>query len=59
MGFSLEEATQGRWLEGETLAQVWKIVNANWARMIIQEGEAYYQLSIQVPDISLTPPPPQ
>jgi hypothetical protein len=59
MGFSLEEATQGRWLEGETLAQVWEIVNANWARMIIQEGDAYYQLSIQVPDISLTPPPPQ
>lgn len=59
MGFSLEEAIQGRWLEGETLKKAWDMVNANWQGVIIQEGDTFYQISIQIPDISFTQPPVQ
>jgi hypothetical protein len=57
LDFSLSEATDGLWVEGEILTTAWEIINPNWQGMILQEGEATYQLSLQMPDLSYTEPP--
>lgn len=57
LGFSLSEAPEGRWVEGEILRTAWEIVNANWQGMLVQEGETVYEISVQLTDVSLIEPP--
>ncbi|MFQ5613508.1 MAG: hypothetical protein ACE5H9_15395 [Anaerolineae bacterium] len=59
LGFSLGEALDGVWVEGEILQAAWAVVNNNSWGNIVQEGDAYYQISIQVPGLSLVEPPAQ
>ena len=56
-GFSLAEAVEGRWIEGAVLETTWEIVNAKWAGMIVQDEDAFYAISLQVPGLSQTEPP--
>jgi hypothetical protein len=56
LGFALSEAVEGRWLEGDTLAQAWQMINTQGPGAIIQDGEGYYQLSIQLPGLSIVEP---
>jgi hypothetical protein len=57
-GISLNTIVEsGTWVEGETLAQLWQTVNANPGGMIVQEGEQFYQISLQVPGLSMEAPP--
>ncbi len=57
MGFSLEEAVHGLWIEGEVLETAWEIVNINIWRNLIQDGEDYYEIAIQIPGVSAQAPP--
>ena len=59
IGFSLSEATAGRWIEGDILDAAWSLVNPNWQGMTIQEREVFYEISIQLPELSSAAPPPQ
>ena len=52
-GFSLSEATGGRWVEGEALDTAWRVVNQG-PFTAVEEGETYYELTLQLPDLSLT-----
>jgi len=57
LGFSLSEAVGGRWAEGEALELAWRVVNTKLWGGVVQDGEAYYQLTIQVPGVSQNAPP--
>jgi hypothetical protein len=56
-GVSLKDAVAGKWLEGEALETAWLAVNANPWGGIVQEGDTYYSLVLQVPGISQMEPP--
>lgn len=56
VGLSLLEAQGGVWVEGEALELAWRTLNAN-LYAIVQEGDAYYQLIVQVPGVSQAEPP--
>ena len=56
-GFSLNEAVHGVWVEGEVLELAWAALNVKQWGMIVQDGDAYYQISVQIPGISLFEPP--
>jgi len=53
-GFTLGEAASGRWVDGAALALAWQAVNVGG---LVQEGEAYYALALQIPSVSLADPP--
>ncbi len=57
-GFSLSAATdEGAWVEGAALESAWAAVNANpWSGWAV-EGDSYYQLTIQIPGVSMIEPP--
>ena len=58
LGLSLTEAVEeGVWVDGETLAIAWQTVNAKPWGMIVQEGDAYYEISFQIPGINRLAPP--
>lgn len=57
LGFSLAEASNGRWVEGEALALAWQVVNTNLWTNSIKDGETYYEITVQAPNLSLIPPP--
>ena len=57
LGFSLTEAAEGRWLEGDAVGVSWQIANLKWNNMVIREGETYYQIGVQVPGLGLIEPP--
>jgi hypothetical protein len=58
-GVSLAEAGNGVWLEGASLKQAWELVNQNpFAPMAVENGQTY-QLTLQVPGVSLATPPAQ
>ena len=58
-GTSLANAVNGAWLEGTTVKQAWELVNQNpMAPMVMENGQTY-QLTLQVPGVSLAPPPAQ
>ncbi|MCP4359514.1 MAG: hypothetical protein GY796_16005 [Chloroflexi bacterium] len=51
LGLDLEEAA-GVWVEGEALARAWEIVNQKyWSPMVVQ-GDAYYELYLQLPELT-------
>lgn len=56
LGFSLSNAAEGMWVEGEALKMAWPVVNANPWSMVVRDGDTYYQISIQVPGVTLTDP---
>jgi hypothetical protein len=56
-GVSLAKAGNGVWLEGASLKQAWELVNQNpMAPMAVEDGQNY-QLTLQIPGISLAAPP--
>lgn len=58
-GVSLSQAGNGVWLEGAALKQAWDLVNQNpMAPMAVEDGQNY-QITLQVPGISLDAPPAQ
>ena len=58
LGLSLSGAVdQGLWVEGPPLELAWEIVNANPGFMVVQDGDRYYQISLQIPGISWEEPP--
>lgn len=57
LGISLDQATKGVWVEDDTAAEAWRIVNLNWRGAIVQEGENYYTLALQLPGLSKVEPP--
>lgn len=52
----LHALESGGWLEGELLQAAWEAVNANPWGPVIQAGEVYYMLAVQVPGLSLQAP---
>ncbi len=50
--FSLGEAVNGKWVEGEALAFAWRVVNAKVWGSTVQDGDAYYQIVVQIPGVS-------
>jgi hypothetical protein len=48
----LEDAVTGTWLEGEALLRAWDMVNARTYGGMVLDGEDYFMLSIQVPELS-------
>jgi hypothetical protein len=57
MGFSLSQATAGRWVEGPALQSAWQRVNRKWSNPLVQEESAYFQIALQLPGLSLLEPP--
>lgn len=57
MGFSLAQAENGQWVEGPALQNVWEIVNAAPYGGTVQEGQNVYQLTLQIPGVSMVEPP--
>ncbi len=55
-GFTLAEATKGRYIEGEALKFAWQVVNQS-LNAVVESGGRRYQLLLQVPGISLEEPP--
>jgi hypothetical protein len=57
LGFSLSEAVGGKWVEGEAAELAWRVVNKNQWGHVVQDGDTYYQLVVQVPGVSQNAPP--
>jgi hypothetical protein len=58
-GVSLVDADKGVWVEGEALKLAWELVNQNpMAPSVVDNGQVY-QLTLQIPGISISPPPAQ
>jgi hypothetical protein len=58
-GVSLADAGNGIWLQGASLQQAWELVNQNpMAPSVVDNGQVY-QITLQVPGISISPPPAQ
>lgn len=56
-GLTMPDLQSGQWLEGAGLQQLWQMTNAGPGGAVIQEGNTYYQLSVQITDVSLQAPP--
>jgi hypothetical protein len=56
-GLSMPDLQNGQWLEGDLLQQLWQMTNAGPGGAVIQEGNTYYKLSVQIPNVSLQEPP--
>jgi hypothetical protein len=56
MGVSLANSVNGAWIEGATLKAAWEIINKDMY-VFIRENEALYQISLQIPGISMNEPP--
>jgi hypothetical protein len=58
-GVSLADASGGIWLQGASLQQAWELVNQNpMAPSVVENGQTYL-LTLQVPGVSISPPPAQ
>lgn len=59
MGMPLSQGN-GVWIEGGALEAAWDLVNANpWGASVVNDGEVIYQISLQIPGLSMTEPPTQ
>ena len=56
-GFSLATAAGGQWAEGEALVVAWAAANAGPGANTVQDGDRYYQLTVQVPGLTENAPP--
>ncbi len=54
---TMADYLQGAWADGPILAAAWDQVNLRPFGMVVQQGQTYYQVSVQVPGLSLVPPP--
>jgi hypothetical protein len=57
MGFSLNDVGSGMWIEGLALETAWEAVNFRPWNPMMQEGDSYYLLGLQVPNLSMAAPP--
>lgn len=57
LGLSLAQAVSGAWVEGPALEKAWELVNDSPWGGITQEGEAFYQITLQIPVVSMYQPP--
>ncbi|HLF00584.1 MAG TPA: hypothetical protein VI547_01315 [Anaerolineales bacterium] len=57
LGLSLRDAANGAWIEGESLALAWRIVNANPSNPIVLEDDTFYSLILLIPDVTRQQPP--
>lgn len=55
--FTLDQAIQGAWIEGPALEAAWKAVNSHPISPVVQEGDKYYILTVQLAGLSQTAPP--
>ena len=57
-GFSLTEADQGLWIQGEALDYLWQFVN-EWSTYIpaLRENGSFYSIALEIPGISALDPP--
>jgi len=54
---SLAQAGEGVWVEGPALDKAWELVNANaWTPAAVEDSSVYY-LTLQIPGVSIAPPP--
>lgn len=53
---SLAEAQDGRWVDGAALAAAWQVVNQDRWGALVQAGDAYYALIVQVPGLHQNAP---
>ena len=54
--FSLSEVVNGKWVEGEALELAWRVVNMKLWGGVVQDGDVYYQLTVQIPGVSQNEP---
>jgi hypothetical protein len=59
LGFSLTTAQEGLWIEGDALARLWEEVNAQPWLPVVEDGQSFFQLGLQIPDLSIVAPPAQ
>ncbi len=59
LGLRLAEAQEGVWIEGDALAQLWEEVNTQPWFPVVEDGGAYFQLGLQIPNLSIVAPPAQ
>ena len=55
--FSLSEAVNGMWIEGEALVQAWNAINADPWNATVRQGDTFYNISLQIPGLSMNEPP--
>jgi hypothetical protein len=54
---SLSQAINGVWIEGPALEAAWDLVQSRPAGPMIKDDGTYYQLSLQIPGVSMIEPP--
>ncbi len=54
---SLAEAGSGTWLTGPSLEIAWQVVNAQPFFPLVEQDGTYYEISLQIPDLSREAPP--
>ncbi len=58
LGYPLDRAISGLYLEGEALAFAWRAVNENYFT-VIESGGMDYHIALQIPGLSQQEPPEQ
>jgi hypothetical protein len=53
------EKEGGAWIMDSTLESTWEIVNLRPWNPLVREGSSFYMLGLQVPNLSMVPPPSQ
>jgi hypothetical protein len=56
-GLAVEETAKGAWIEGPALEAAWTLINQHPSGPTVQEGESFYRLALQVPQLSMVAPP--
>jgi len=56
LGLSLSEAASGVWVEGPALQRAWELLKQYPYGGLVRDGDAFYQVSLQIPGISLSEP---
>jgi hypothetical protein len=59
LGISLSQATQGTWIEGLALKTAWELLKDKPWGTAVQEKDSVYQISLQIPGVSMVEPPTQ
>jgi len=54
---SLSQAINGLWIEGPALKAAWEFVKSRPAGPMVKDNGKYYQLSLQIPGVSMIEPP--
>ncbi|MDX1436384.1 MAG: hypothetical protein R3335_06220 [Anaerolineales bacterium] len=56
ISLSVVEDEGGAWVSGTTLEAAWQVVNQRPWNPLVQEGDSFYMLGLQVPNLSMVPP---